>query len=335
MSLPYAPGGRIVLGGPGALEVMRLTVDPTVGAGVPAPIGTLGIRDDGSLYTKIGAADTAWSLVGAGGGATINELWGPRITAHPADDEFTGNVLNAAWSQAGATALDFTTRPSPYVNPIATNRASFENLRDPDNASPAALAQNTWLRTQPAAGLFAIHKRLDSAAYGGAVPNALLCWARFRFAWRNAQGVGAAGQDIGLSFFEDTGAGFSFAVHATINLCNTQEGTANIIKPLFWGRNGAAVSVLSEGNAQNAAATNQSTGAFYSGYVALQRLSPTVYWAWVIDDGGRLCMGVYNNAGLATVNSVAIWGRCNNAAEGAPIIDTDYFRNYQGSDWLP
>ena len=97
---------------------------------------------------------------------TINELWGTRITAHAADDAFNSNALSASWLQTGFTALDFTTRPEPYVNPIVTNRASWENLRDPDNSSAAALTQNTWLRMQPAAGLGGIWQRIDSAAFG-------------------------------------------------------------------------------------------------------------------------------------------------------------------------
>ena len=268
--------------------------------------------------------------------ATANELWGPRITPHAADDEFTSNSLSASWLQTGFTALDFATRPAPYVNPVLTNRASFENLRDPDNLSAAALVQNTWLRTQPAAGLGGIWQRIDSAAFGGSVPLELLAWTRFRFSWRNATAVPGADCDIGLSFFQDTGAGFSFATHATINLNNTQEGAvANVIKPLFWGRNGAVVSINSEGTRQNDAATNQSNYAFYSGYLALHKLSATQYAAWVLDDGGRLYMSLYNNAGLANINAVAIWFRANNGIGGAAMFDIDFIRFYQGSNWLP
>lgn len=309
--------------------------DPSVVAGA-AQIYAKTVSGTAQLFAEAGDGTVSQLTPVAASSGTVNELWGPRVTPHAADDEFNTNTLNAAWSQTGFTALDFTTRPAPYVNPVATNRASWENLRDPDNSSAAALAQNTWLRTQPAAGLGGIWKRIDSAAFGGAVPAALLAWARFRFSWRNASAPAAADSDIGLSFFEDTGAGFSFAKHATVNLNNTQEGAvANVIKPLFWGRNGAAIATNSEGTRMNNSANNRSDYAFYSGYVALQKLNATDYAAWIIDDGGRLYMGTYTNAGLAGINAVAIWFRANNGAGGACIFDVDYIRFYQGSDWIP
>lgn len=290
------------------------------------------------LYARSGDG-TVWQLTPVATVPTVptvNELWGPRITPHPADDEFTSSTLSPSWLQTGFTALDFTTRPAPYVNPVTTNRASFENLRDPDNISAAALLQNTWLRTQPAAGLGGIYKRLDSADFGGVVPTELFAWARFRFSWRNATGVPAADCDIGMSFFQDSGSGFSFATHATMNLNNTQEGAVtNVVKPLFWGRNGATVSVNSEGTQQNNAVTNRSDYAFYSGYVGVQKLSSTQYAAWLLDDGGRLYMGLYNNAGLTGINAIALWFRCNNGIGGACMFDIDFIRFYQGSNWLP
>lgn len=69
--------------------------------------------------------------------------------------------------------------------------------------------------------------------------------------------------------------------------------------------------------------------------MALQKLNSTDYAAWIIDDGGRLYMGTYTNAGLAGINAVAIWFRCNNGAGGATMFDIDYIRFYQGLDWLP
>lgn len=53
-------------------EYRSLTVDPTAGAGVAAPIGSIGVRDNagsGEVWVKIGAADTAWSnaLTGSSG----------------------------------------------------------------------------------------------------------------------------------------------------------------------------------------------------------------------------------------------------------------------------
>lgn len=311
--------------------------DPSVPPGIAAPIGSLLPRlGTTELWQKFGAADTDWQLFSpGGGGSVINELWGPRTAPHPADDEFDHNDTSLpGWSQTGfGGALSFATRPAPYVSP-ANNRASFENLRDPDNTTDPT--QNSWLRIQPGAGPAGIWKRIDTAAFGGATPTNLLAWARFRFAWANAVGVGAANSDIGLSFFQEGGAGWSFAVHATMNLCNTQEGAvANVIKPLFWGRNGAAITANSEGVRQNEAVTNRSAYSFYSGYLGLQK-DGTTYRAWVLDDGGRLFMGSYAPGGLAGIDAVAIWCRGNAAGGmGIPIFDIDFIRFYQGLDWIP
>lgn len=333
MSLAYVPGARIVLGATGDQEIMRLVVDPTVGAGVAAPIATFGIRSNGALYTKTGAAATAWTLVGSGGGGAINELWGPRITPHAADDEFDQNAVDASWSQTGfGGALNFGARPTPYVTP-ADNRASWENLRDPDNTTDPS--QNSWMRIQPGAGPAGLWKRIDSAAFGGAVPADLLVWARFRFSWWNAQAIGAADSDIGMSLFQDTGAGFSFATHATINLNNTQEGVVTpAIKPLFWARDGGVITTLSEGTQQNNTVTNRADYAFYSGYVALQKIGVNIVRAWLIDDGGNLFMGTFNSAAVANINAIALWCRGNGSAMGIPIFDIDFIRFYQGI-WLP
>lgn len=311
------------------------TADPSVAPGVAAPIGSLlPRRGTTELWQKFGAADTDWQLFTSGGGGLINELWGPRTAPHAADDEFDTNALGASWSQTGmGGALNFAARPAPYVTP-ADNRASWENLRDPDNTTD--LTQNSWLRIQPGNGPAGIWKRLDTAAFGGAVPADLLAWARFRFSWWNGQGVGAGDADIGLSFFNEGGGGFSFALHATINLNNTQEGVVvPAMKPLFWARDGGVITTMSEGTRQNNAATNQSDYAFYSGYVALQKIGANIVRAWIIDDGGNLFMGTFNNAAVANINAVAIWCRGNGSAMGIPIFDIDFIRFYQGSDWIP
>lgn len=310
------------------------TADPTVAPGVAAPVGSLLPRAGTTeLWQKFGAADTDWQLFTSGGGGVINELWGPRTNPHPADDEFdTNDTALTGWTQTGlGGAVSFATRPAPYAAPV-TNLASFENLRDPDNTTDPT--QNSWLRIQPGADAV-LWKRIDSADFGGATPANLLAWTRFRFAWVNAAGVGAGSGDIGLSFFEESGGGFSFAVHATINLCNTQEGAvANVIKPLFWGRDGGAITSISEGTRQNAAATNRSDYAFYSGYLGLQKVGDN-YRAWVLDDGGRLYMGEYVSAGLTGINAVAMWCRGTASAMGVPLFDIDFIRFYQGNDWIP
>lgn len=56
----------------GFKQYRNLTVDPTAGAGVAAPVGSVGVRDNagvGEIWAKIGAANTAWTnvLTGATG----------------------------------------------------------------------------------------------------------------------------------------------------------------------------------------------------------------------------------------------------------------------------
>jgi hypothetical protein len=46
-------------------------VDPTAGAGQPAPAGSLYLRTSGTIYSKIGTGDTQWSAVAAGGTGTV------------------------------------------------------------------------------------------------------------------------------------------------------------------------------------------------------------------------------------------------------------------------
>lgn len=312
------------------------TADPSVAPGIAAPIGSLLPRQGTTeLWQKFGAADTDWQLFSAGGGGITNELWGPRTNPHPADDEFDQNdTALTGWTQTGFSALSFATRPAPYVSP-GNSRASFENLRDPDNTTDPT--QNSWLRMQPGGGLSGLWKRIDSAAFGGVVPANLLAWARFRFMWVNAVGAAAGDADVGLSFFTESGAGFSFAAHATINANNTQEGAvANVIKPLFWGRDGGTITAVSEGTRMNDAATNRSNYSFYSGYVGLQKIG-NLYRAWLLNDGGRLQMGTYNpGVGINGVNAVALWCRGNAlGAIGIPLFDFDFIRFYQGSDWIP
>lgn len=328
----YSSNEPLVIGPPGAPELRYGAVDPAAGAGVPAPIGSLYNRTDtGTIYSKTGAADTDWTAIGGGAGGTVNELWAPRITPHAEDDEFDHNdTALPGWTQTGFTALSFATRPAPYVAAV-TNRASYENLRDPDNTTDPS--QNSWLRIQPGGGLAGLWKSID---FGAGVPTNLFVWARMRFAWTNATSPGSGGVDIGMSFFEDSGAGFSFAVHATMNLSNTQEGAVgSVVKPLFWGRNGGVPTTASEGTRQNATTSNRSDYSFYSGYLGLQKAGNT-YYGWLFDDGGRLCFGAYTDAGLAGINAFAIWCRANSlTTQLVPLFDVDFVRFYEGTDWIP
>lgn len=262
----------------------------------------------------------------------INELWGPPITAHPASDEFDTNAVGAQWLQTGFSGnLNFGTRPEPYTAP-AVNAASWENLRDPDNTTDPT--QNSWLRMQPGQGFAGLWQPLDSALFGGAVPTNLLTWFRARFGWRNATGISAGDYDCGVSLFEDVGGGINFARHATFALCNTGQGAAGAIKPLFSANPGSGEIVVSEGGAENDG-SNQAL-AMFSGYGAIQKIGDDIH-AWLINDGGNVWFGADSNAGYGSLNAVGLW--CNTisgsaANGGIPIFDFDFIRFYEGI-WLP
>lgn len=335
-----APDGRIVLGVVGGRELLTTTpaVDPSAGAGVFATIGSWYFGDNGQVWWKSGALDTDWTIFASGGSAILNDMWAPVVgTPHPANDEFLGPALDASWSQVGfSAALDFASRPNPYVNPVS-NRASFENRRSRD-----VTAETSWLRIQPAVGVAGGWKRLDTAAFGGSVPANLLVWSRITHAWRNEQGVGA-GDDVGISFFFEDGAGFTLASHATMLLSSTSIGAANRLKPVFYVRNDTTgtTAVITQGTPQNQVGTDMIDNAFFSGYIGIQKIDQA-YYAWIMDDGGHLFMGEAlpvggGGDGPDNVNAVAFW--CSVAGGGVPgtmFYDFDFMRFEQGAaDWLP
>lgn len=328
MSGTFVTNAPLVIGAPGAPQVRSGADDPTGGAGVVAPLGSLYMRTNGSVYWKSGAGDTAWTSIGSGGGGgdQINDLWGPRITPHAADDEFTGPALDASWVQTGFTALDFGTRPNPYVNSTA-HYASFENRRDPDNS-----AQTSWLRVQPSTGTplgSGIWKPLDSAAFGGAVPTDLLVWARMNFAARNATAMAGGDYTVGLTMFLESGSGFELARHATIALNDTQ--ITQSVKARFWGNDGG-VTTVQDSQAQDDAVTHEMLPGF-DGYVALQKIDLTFH-AWVIEPGRRIYMGALVLP--EEPNALALWwSNTNTGSPGTMIYDNDFVRFYEGADWIP
>lgn len=310
--------------------------DPSA-VGYDAPIGSL-LPQLGTttVWQKFGAGNTDWQVFQPG--VQVNEIWAPRISPHPADDEFEGPTLDPSWSQTGfGASLDFGVRPNPYSTPVV-HAASFENRRDADNS-----AQNSWLRIQPGgAGRAGIWKRLDSADFGGSVPANLLAWVRFDFSFRTGVTAGS-GDDIGLVFFNDTGAGFSLTEYAAIYLSNSTIAGASERNALFVTRQvtSGTTTVIREVNPIQQGAGGLAEYAPWSGYLALQKINGT-HHAWIIDDGGRIYMGEAlpripdGGPGPTTVNSVALF--CSVAGGGAPgimIYDMDFVRFYQGADWVP
>jgi hypothetical protein len=51
---------------PALVEILAGSVNPTAGGGVPADIGSLYLRTNGTLFIKIGAGATQWSAITPG-----------------------------------------------------------------------------------------------------------------------------------------------------------------------------------------------------------------------------------------------------------------------------
>lgn len=131
------------------------TADPTAGAGVTAPEGSLYLRDDGAgtgiLYFKEGAADTAWSEVGSGGGGgnVDSNAWAEPPSANAWNSEFEDGTLDGwarienategSWSPS-ASAIDV-----EADFPAGDPRESISSFR------------RSWLQIQPP---------YDSVVYG-------------------------------------------------------------------------------------------------------------------------------------------------------------------------
>ena len=69
---------------------INVTVDPTVGAGVPAPIGSLAVNSAGGIWQKTGAGDTAWTVVSGTTGVQGRYLGRQRFTANGTYTPTTG-----------------------------------------------------------------------------------------------------------------------------------------------------------------------------------------------------------------------------------------------------
>lgn len=96
--------------------LLVLTSDPSAGAGVPAPISSVGLRDNsgaGELWLKTGAADTAWTL--QAGGVAAHDVGG---AAHNADTfaNFSTKISDATLAALGIQqAFSKQQRATPYA----------------------------------------------------------------------------------------------------------------------------------------------------------------------------------------------------------------------------
>lgn len=86
----------------------RGAVDPTVGAGVPATLGSIYSRTDtGQIYWKSGAPDTSWTVVGASSGGS----WIEKVTTA---DFTTSSATVVAIVPASGEDLTFAPEPDSH-----------------------------------------------------------------------------------------------------------------------------------------------------------------------------------------------------------------------------
>lgn len=113
--------------------IMRLTVDPSAGAGVAAPISTIALRENagaGELWRKYGSGDTDWETIGA---IVAHDLAGALHNA----DSFAD--LDSKISDASLAALGIAQQWT------ATQRSEVTTLDGSGaNTSIAATASNSF-----------------------------------------------------------------------------------------------------------------------------------------------------------------------------------------------
>lgn len=122
------------------------TVDPSAGAGVSAPEGTLFLRHvsgAGELWVKTGPADTDWEIP-TGGDPNVNaNAWSDPVNPSADDDEFTASALSGWRRYNSDTSSTWTPSASP-IDPAArfTTGSPRESIND---------RRPNWLEVQPPA----------------------------------------------------------------------------------------------------------------------------------------------------------------------------------------
>lgn len=63
--------GPLMLGSLTGPQILQGAADPSAGAGVAAPAGSIYLRTNGSVYWKAGAGDTQWTVIGGSGAGDV------------------------------------------------------------------------------------------------------------------------------------------------------------------------------------------------------------------------------------------------------------------------
>lgn len=116
----------------GAVDLVSGSTDPTAGAGVVAPVGSIyGHSGTGTIYSKTGAGDTQWTAVGSGGGAA-NDV---EVVASTNASAALGNgVVYVPLGAAATESIEFQVRAqqagSVAINVLyAMSAANAGNVR--------------------------------------------------------------------------------------------------------------------------------------------------------------------------------------------------------------
>jgi len=120
-SVQFKKGGAATVG----VQIIPLIVDPSAGGGIVADEGSLGLRDDGSIYLKTGAGDTAWALVEITDTTDHTALSNIGTNAHTVIDTHLADLpKHVDWASASTGTVHATN----YVDNDTTDHTALSNI---------------------------------------------------------------------------------------------------------------------------------------------------------------------------------------------------------------
>lgn len=138
-----------------------LTVDPSAGGGVAAPIGSIGFRNNsgvGEIWSKTGAANTAWQLVQVGLIDLTSDVTGILPIANGGTNSSSALAGNRAIVSSGTAIVESATTSTEigYLSGVTSAIQTQLNNKQPLDATLTSLAayNTNGLLTQTAADTF-------------------------------------------------------------------------------------------------------------------------------------------------------------------------------------